>query len=333
MIKKFSNFQINEKLGVSEDVEVLSEFIISELGKAEPGKTYIFQREDTEVIEDQVKDKNVVFIHHIPKLNVNLYKVIIDYLPEPPKPKEGERPMSVPEALFDPGKSKTVKNKGYLFKFAFQHRSSKTKIWKHHIYHEVNHAFQFVGAGKSKMLFNRKYLRVNMMRNVKNSPIVETFIQFCYLTIKIEQGSFVAQLYGKVKHRKDISNIEDLQRYFKNKSNYEYQRAYELSHIDVEKLFSHEKLISKEESKVFFTLFKNLGNSLHQAKDFKEFQEIITQSENKKMEIISDEEYKSTLKNYTKYFNRVGKELSKKLDKVYSLLYDYYTAKWRNEKK
>ena len=328
--------QFNEKLGVSEDAEILSEFIIAELRKAEPGKTYTFQREDTELSDIQKKNNqkpNVVFVHRLPKLSVNLYKVIIDYydLPEM-NPKTGKR-KPAPEALFDPNTSRYTKD-GYIFKFGFQSRETRTKIWKHHVYHEVNHAFQFVGAGKAKSLFNPKYLRVNLMRQMFKNPLISSFIQLCYYTIKIEQGSMVAELYGKVKHRKDINSIEDLQNYFRKKSNHEYATARNLSQADLVTGFNRaiKAGIAKEEDiRIFFGVFNLLGNKIHSVKNLDEFQELI-KKEGLKFEAkpISVEEYHRILRRYTKYFNRIGHELSRKLDKMYARLYDYFIEEFKN---
>jgi hypothetical protein len=335
-IKRYNQL-LNEKLGVNKDVEILSEFIIDSLANAEPGKTYIFQREDTPIADFQEKlnkQKDVIFIYNLPKLETKVYKIILNYV------KEDERFPG--EAFFDPSNSKYTKH-GFIFKFAFLYRKQRgKKIWKHYIYHEVNHAFQFTKMGKKKTMFNPKYLRNNILKEMFPIPPYNLFLNLVYTTIKIEQGSFITQLYGKVKHRKEIKNLEDLQNYFKKKTNYEYRIAHDLMKIDLNKLFNakikDEKgniipLTNRVQMRQFFTMYKQFGEKINEFENVKEFFKNIPSLKIELKNLISEQELDATLKNYTKYFNKVGFKMLRKLDKVYSLLLDYYTEEGFEKRK
>jgi hypothetical protein len=336
---------VNERLGVNKDVEVLSDFIINKLNKAEPDKTYVFQKENKENKKNlpllqrllgRHRQRDVINIDELPELDINLYKIIINYrssvnVINSSGKTEKFDPKS--EGSFDPLHSKLTKD-GYIFHFSFTHRKLRDKIWKHYIYHEVNHAIQFVKMGKTKMKFNPKYLRNNILKESFDVFPYRDFLSLVYLSINIEQGSFVAELYGKLKYRK-IKNVQELRDYFTKRKNYEFRLARDLSNVDVKKMFNVKArtkdgkttpVTTTDQKLIFFTVMKQLGKRISEFDSVEDFFKNIPI----KIDIdkkITEVELDATLDRYTRYFNKVGKKMDRKLDKIYTLLYDYFENK------
>jgi hypothetical protein len=324
---------INEKLGVNSDGEILADFLIDFLMKAEPGKLYVFVKEGE---QDLPKDKNVIIIPELPVLEKNVYKVYVNY---------SDKDMGGIQAFFDPKTSKYTKN-GYILHFTFIHKDYKDNIWKHHIYHEIHHGVQFMHMGKKTMLENPKNTKFHLLRTLPNSIIYQEFMQLLYQTIDIEQGAFITQFYGKLKHRKNIKSVEDLQKYFRKRNIHEYNVVHKLAYIDLDQLFKLKMknpltgeitpVTNREEMRTFFSLFKKLGKEIARFDSIDDFLKYLSEkglSKMDKLDIISDKELDATIKKYTKYFNKVGKEMIKKLDKTYDKLLMYYTDKFENPDK
>lgn len=328
MILKCTDF-LNEKMGIHEQGEILSDFLIKFLDDAEPDKTYVFVKPGS---PEGVKYPNSIIINSLPELNKNIYKVVVEYSIEN---------MGGIQALFDPGRSKYTKE-GFILFFRFLHNPGRDKIWKHHIYHEIHHGMQFLEMGKKRMSYSPKNLKVTIMRNFKGNIIFEQFMQFLYHTINFEQGAFIPQFYGKLKYRKNIKNINDLKKYFKKRNIYEYRTVYNLAYIDLNKLFNTKarnpdtgeifNITNKDEMIQFFTLLKAIGSKISEYDNvedlFKNFQSIKIEEK----DFISESELEATIKKYNKYFHKIGMKMMKKLDKTYDLLYDYYIKKFEEEK-
>lgn len=331
MIKKFLEYNINEKMGVSDDGEILSDYLINKLNNSIPDKIYIFIKpEYKDTIEIGNKD-NIFIYDDLPQLEKNVYKVIVKYVIDP----KGSGLM----AYFDPKSSKYTKN-GFVLHFTFMKPPNRSKIWKHYIYHEVHHGIQYLYIGKKKMIYTPKNLKVNLISSFKKSILINVFMDCLYHSIQFEQGALVAQFYGKMKYKKNIKSIEDLRRYFEKGNTYEYGVAYKLHNIDLIDLFEttykNEKgedirVISKVDLLVFFTLFKKMGKIISQFKTPDELGKFIGDFDfAEDFKSISEDELISTLNKYTKYFNKIGYNLIKKLDKTYPLLLDYYTKKFES---
>lgn len=331
MIKTCTEY-ITEKLGVSNDGEILADFLIDFLSEAAPGNIYLFVKEGTDVPENT----KAIVVPELPDLEKNVYKVYVDY---------STKNMGGIQAYFDPKKSKYTKN-GYILYFTFLYKPEKTSIWKHYIYHEIHHGMQFIFMTKKRMLHNPKYTKFHLIRDGKMSVVYQEFLQYLYQTINIEQGAFIVQFYGKLKHRKNIKTIGDLSKYFKKRDIYEYRTAYSLAYCDLKKLFDAKvknpmtneivPLTNREEMRTFFSLLKKLGKEINKFETIDKFLEKLSKVGIGKIEekdIISDIELDATIKNYNKYFNKVGKNLIKKLDKTYAKLLDYYTDKIENPEK
>jgi len=165
-----------------------------------------------------------------------------------------------------------------------------------------------------------------------------------YLTINLEQSAVVPQFYGKLKHRKNIKNLDDLKKYFTKRDVYEYKNAYQLAKCNLDQLFKakykDEKtgeikpLTNEEEMKNFFSALKMVGERISKFDNMADLSDYISRNALKldDSDIISDVELKSTIKKYNKYFNKVGEIMIKKLDKTYPLLIDYYKDKFEKEK-
>lgn len=344
MLKTYK--QYNEKLGINRDGEILSDFLIEFLSDAKPDHVYLFVKPDEENVPKE-KD-NLLVIRGLPKFEKNIYKVYVNYPNLPKDPKTGKPIDTGVQAYFDPGNSKYTKN-GYILYFTFYYKPEKDSIWKHHIYHEIHHGIQFLKMGKKKMIYIPKNIKVSLMRNIKKDafkfPAYGQFIQLLYQSINVEQGAFIPQFYGKLKYRKNIKNLEDLKSYFKKRNIYEFRVANDLSKVNLNRLFSlkfinpttkEEIKTDKNEMKLFFTIMKKLGKDISRFDNHKELSEYIQNTLSKcetaediigKDGIISDDELKSTIEKYNKYFNKVGRNLTKKIDKTYALLSDYYQSK------
>lgn len=327
MIIKCTDF-LNEKMGIHEDGEILSDFLIEFLSNAEPDETYVFV--DPEKPEG-VNYKNSIVIKSLPKLNKNIYKVVVNYSKEN---------MNGIQALFDPLNSKNTKH-GFILFFKFLYNKSREKIWKHHIYHEIHHGMQFLEMGKKLMLNSSKNMKINLMRNFTQNIIYQNFMQLLYHTINFEQGAFIPQFYGKLKHRKNIKSIEDLKSYFKKRNIYEYRTVYNLMYVDLKGLFSMRgrnpetgeifNITNKDEMIIFFTLLKILGKRISECNDYNEFLKKFNDIKIEDKDFISEKELNSTIKNYEKYFHKIGNKMLKKLDKTYSMLEEFYLKKFKEE--
>lgn len=274
--------------------------------------------------------KDPIIINEMPKLSKKVYKIYVNYITQD---------MSGVQAFFDPMNSKYTKN-GYIMHFTFLHKKDKDKIWKHYIYHEIHHGIQYLKMGKKKMIFIHKNIRNNIMKDLIKGPPYDDFLHLLYFTINVEQGAFIPEFYGKIKYRKNIKSIEDLKKYFSKRDIYEYRTAYNLANVDIEKLFNIKiknlktgeikPLTNKEQMKIFFTLLKKIGRELKTIKDEKELHEYlkIKGVDLQDKDMISDIELNATMKKYTKYFNKIGEKLIKKIDKTYPLLHDYYIKKF-----
>jgi len=75
MILKCSEY-ITEKLGVSLDGEILSDYLIEFLSKAKPGELYVFVNNDA---NDLKNVDNAIVVKNLPKLEKKIYKIIVDY--------------------------------------------------------------------------------------------------------------------------------------------------------------------------------------------------------------------------------------------------------------
>ena len=340
---------LNEKLGVSEDGEILADFLIKFLSTAEPGKVYIFLNPDFPLPWGEKLDKRIVVVHEMPKLQKKIFKIVVNYSTEDvilstddEQTKEKKRKNGT-QASFNPLFSKYTKD-GYVMYFTFNCKEHRTKIWRHHIYHEVMHGIQYLKMGKKKMIMNRKNIKKNMLESMdkyRDNPAFSQFLDCLYHSIQIEQGALIAQFYGKLKYRKGIKSLEDLRKIFDKRSIHEYKIAYTLAYINIEKLFQLKikyiktgeikPVATQEEMKIFFSTFKKIGKLLTKAEVIEDLTKIPrTPVENS---LMSDKELSATIKNYTKYFNKIGKDLIKKLDKTYPKLEEYYLDKFEKEKK
>lgn len=324
-IKKHNDF-INEKLGVNEDGEILADFLINFLLKAEPGQKYLFVRND---IKDTVKPGHII-INELPELEKNVYKVYVDY-----STKKSNKMM----AYFDPGASKYTKD-GYILYFTFIYDEKKTTIWKHYIYHEIHHGVQFMNMTKKRMLNLPKYTLYHVLSRIEASEVYQQFLQYYYQTISIEKDVVIPQLYGKLKYRTNIKSIDDLKKYFEKRDIYEYRIAYELADVDLEKLFNFkvksiitrkmEPMTNREEMKMFFSFIKKLGKDMSKFETSHEFLYHLQTGKFKQLtekDLMNDEELDATIKRYNRIFNKVGKKMIKRLDRTYNRLLDYYTIK------
>lgn len=321
MIKKFSKYTINEKMGISDDGEILSEYLISKLKDAESEKTYIFIR-NGDADSTINKNKNFIFYYDLPTLQKNVYKVIVNY--------QEDKDMTGIMAFFDPKSSKYTKN-GHILYFTFMKPPNRNNIWKHYIYHEIHHGIQYLNIGKNKMSYNPKNLKVHYIKNFKKSKLIELFINCLYFSINFEQGALIPQFYGKMKHKKNIKSVDDLRKYFEEGNIYEYRIAYQLKYIDlIELLKDKNNNESNDMLILFFSLFKLIGNIISKFKTTEELENYLQNVDfSKDIKIINNDEMLSILKNYTKYFNKIGDKLSKKLDKTYQLLLNYYEGKFK----
>lgn len=353
MINKFNDL-LKEALGVTSDGEILSDFLIKYLMGAEVNKTYIFVKPEHEEDAKRIGSKaetnpllstyfnskqynpkqifpEIEVVPELPDLEKPVYKVYVNYVD-----------MALPaEAFFDPSSSKYTKN-GYILQFTFLMKSYREKIWKHHIYHEIHHAMQFMEVKKKKFSYNKKNITQNSIRSmgVSNVPINE-FLSMYYHSIGTEQAAFVAQFYGKLKYRKGVKSIENLDSLFKKREVYEYRIAYKMAYCDVKRLFTLRgkkpltgevfDLITREQTRQFFSLLKHMGRSLSACNSIEEYQEMLKKGElTKEIKLISDEELDATIEKYTKYFRKVGKSLIHKMDKTYSMLRDYHIDRLKN---
>jgi len=354
MIKRYNQYTkdntttLNEKIGVTSDGEALSDFLIGYLSKAEVNKTYIFVKsefeEDTKkmgiksndmLLKSVLKDKEmpeVVIVPDLPKFENNIYKVYVNYVD-----------VKLPyEAWFDPTSSKYTKN-GYILYFTFLYKPDKDKIWKHVVYHEIHHSMQFVSMTKKKFGFNRKNIRMHILQKYpKTNVLLKDFLNYYYHSIKTEQDAVIAQFYGKLKHRKSIKSITDLESVFKKRNIYEYRIAHSMAYCDLKKLFNLKMknrqtgeiadIMTKDELKEFFSILKYMGAEMNKCKNIEEFTKLQQQASKDLTDIplISDEELEATIDKYTKYFRKVGRNMIKKLDKTYALLRDHYIDEFKN---
>jgi NACalpha-BTF3-like transcription factor len=334
MIKKFAEI-LNEKMGITSDGEILSDFLIEYLSDAKADKTYIFVRPEHEQEAKRIGMGTQLRNPSIKKeLENNIYKVYASYVDE-------DLPM---EAFFDPLSSKYTKN-GYILYFTFVKKPSRDKIWYHHVYHEIHHGMQFIAVKKKKFTLNKKNIRLGILKKSEGlSILLNEFLDLYYHSIDTEQDAMIAQFYGKLKHRKNIKNIDDLKAYFKNRNIYEYGVAYKMANCDLFKLFALKYKDSKtgeifpietlENLAVFFSAIKHMGSKMKDIQDIDEFFKFMNDNkmEMDKIEVMNVEELTATMKAYTRYFNKIGEKLVRKLDRTYALLADYYTEKFKNEK-
>lgn len=268
-------------------------------------------------------------IEDLPDLEKKVYKVVVDY---------STRDMGGTQAYFDPMNSKLTK-KGYILFFTFLYKKDKDKIWKHYIYHEIHHGMQHLYMGKKRMLYNKKNIKVGMLRrSPASNSIYGNFIQFLYLSINVEQSAVIPQLYGKLKYRTNIKSIDDLKKYFKESAIHEFRTAKSLSKIDLATMFKAKMMNTKtgvisdatnrEEMREFFSTIKYMGKEISNFDNVEELMKSISTTKPESIKMISDVELDATVDRYTKYFNKVGKKMLKKLNKTYSLLYDFYKEKF-----
>jgi len=329
---KYKEF-INEKMGVSEDSEILSEFLIQYLDIFEPDNIYLFISDIDQVNENEIKD--VKIIQKLPKLSKKIYKLYVEC--------SDNIDFNI-EASFE-SRLSFNHEKGYVlfFKFTFD-ESVEEKIKKYNIYHETLHSVQFMNMGDD-MKYIPENVIINIMRHVKKSDVYNEFMDLLYLTVKVEQGAFIQQLYGKLKYKKNIQSIEDLKKYYDEKELYEFEYVYDLATVDLNDLF-YSTFINKDgveedstnvfEMLIFFSILKKVSkithnsNSLEGIQDFLKYLVENNNIELEEKEVISQEELNATIKYYTKYFNKTGQKMIRKINKIFPLLQDLILLK--NEK-
>jgi hypothetical protein len=187
-----------------------------------------------------------------------------------------------------------------------------------------------------------KNVKINIMRHVKKNPEYEEFMDLLYFTIELEQGAIVQQLYGKLKYKKNIKTVEDLEKYYKEGRIYEIDTAYDLANCNLYELFNIDQIKndqtgefnqSKFELIVFFTLLKKIGKITNNLNDIENIRSFITKLliegsvDITESDLIDDNELYSTIKNYNNYFNKIGLKLIKKFDKMYVLILNQYKKK------
>jgi len=299
MIKSYNNF-VFEKVGVNDDVIKLSNFISKYIHlKGKVSKEYVINKKD---LPDDI--------------NLPINKLVIYYEPI----KKGDKNY----AYLDVRKSKRFKSGNVEIYIVL--RTLKKSI----IYHEINHALQFINLGKYKMIRKGKMsILYNNIENDFKDKKVKSFLYLLYRSDELEVSSNIIQFYGQLKGLmkkyikdfkikfKDKMDNEEMQKYIdKWKKKYFintlknrdiYRTAKIINNID---LFEYFENADKDEVIKLFTLLSFIDKN----------NKIIKKS--LVLNPIDDNELEKEIQKYQNMMNNMGRKMLIKIGKVWDLLND-----------
>lgn len=317
---------INERLGVNDDVIILSDFIVRELyGK--PDGTYVFNKKE-------IPETN---------LGIDINKMTIKYKRIEKKDYSNimKKNKGVILGALDVSHSKRFKSGNVELVLVL------SNLKKSVIYHEINHALQFVKLGKSNMIKkNISHTSMEMMKpNYEYTKKLGMLSHMVYRSIDLEVSSNVIGFYAQVKglmkkrieeYRKkgiDENKISQWKKeYFSKTLNRReiYAMSYAMEYFDIYKMF---KDPTDEEKEYILYLYVVLNypadriplkvvKKFYNEKLHKTLEASYKKHKIDPINISIDDE--NQMNNAMKYFQNTirksGKRMRKKLIKVWTLL-------------
>ena len=291
MIISYKKFVILERLGISQDVEVLSNYLKS-----------------------KITDKSLT-IDNIPlKLSKPINKIFIDI---------NRNRNSNTEAHFDIGRS-SLTNKGYDLYLVFSPNPTLEFIS-----HEVSHAFQFIMKGREQSLHDIDRLKSAKLAKgllpfgAKNSKLNEV-VDLIYYLSDSEIDSYVVELYSHItqlskKYKIDKVTFQLLVKGFESYEVCKFVDSIELSEylkdIPIEDKIKFFSILKEEEFRLKNINIKN--NLFRKISNFYHFFKMVIKSEPvKKIEV---DELHLVIDKWNKYFKIKSSKLKMKLFRLYDL--------------
>lgn len=317
-----------EEVGINQEVIKLSDYIINQIFKEgkEP-RDYFFYKEEIEKITDLP----------INKLNVTYNPI-----------KKGEKMPTVAErenvrGFFNVSYSKRFKS-GNVELFI-----TLTDLKKTLVYHEINHALQFIKLGKARSIENYSMnTYVNMISKRFKEKEILGFAQLIYYCTETEINSKVIEFYAQVKglmkqelkrtkltKNYDPKKLEQKLDEFKKEYFRESIRSKEAvvvakicANMDIYKYFES---CDDYDKRLFFGLLNNIielkkNGNIVKPGDFQKFGFLLKFLGEKMPDgkyrppLLKDDKLNSDMKFYQSYLNRQGEKLKKKLMKVWSVI-------------
>jgi hypothetical protein len=311
---------INERLGVNEDVKILTEFLHKKLENLKPGK-YTLTKND------------------LPNLNeLNIFKLIIVIIPRfTNKGYSGK---------FDVGLSKNTSD-GVVGRLEFHAKPSKQTI-----VHEITHLFQFTKNTNLAKL-SRQNLLVSTAKNnlisfngkitKTEEPIIEKFLDMIYLSDSHEVDARVSEIYSDIERNKEkikqfddiintTNNVDVKNQSEKIKGGFSLEKTikdssamYEANTLINYNIFDEFSKLSDEKTIMFFSLIKHFERDFtHIDKALDRiivFIKTILKSASininpQSVRILSDDDVLQMMKKYNQRFHSQGDKLKRKLYKL-----------------
>lgn len=286
ILKNFEYFIISERLGINQDVEMLTNY----LSKIIKNKSIIISGDNIPI-----------------KLSKPINKIVIDIIYS-----------QKVEGRFNITKSRLTE-KGWDLYFGFKPNPTIDLI-----FHEVQHAFKFIMMGKEKSLEELRKIKASkktwstLPGGIKSEKL-NTIVDLIYYLDNSEIDSLVAETYADIKELSKKYKIDKPTFINLVESSYSMRICEFVDNLNLDSYLSD---ISKETKNLFFSLLKDQEKRLKELhkRTFMEKLKFAIKNLFKGISLLKESELDSQIIKWERHFKNQSDKLKRKIWRTWDLI-------------